>query len=99
VKKINSISKRTVQPHCQIKYKTRVKSPNEKQPINPITSLRMPQRRNEKQTSPVLEERAFQLSWWRLSKLKMSSCATNPLLPWYLSTLARMLVWVVGNSN
>lgn len=78
VEKINSISKRAVRPHCQIKYKTSIKNPDEKQPINPITPPKTPQRQNEKQTSPALQERAFQLSWWIPSKKNELLCNKAP---------------------
>lgn len=99
MQKINSISKRTVQPHCQVKYKTRVKSPNEKQPINPITLPRMPQRQNEKQTSQYWRRGLSSCHGGNFPKKKMSSCATLVFLLWYPSILARMLDWVVGNSK
>lgn len=70
VEKINSISKRAVRPRCQIKYITSIKNPNEKQPINPTTPPKMLEGKKKKkqQTSPVLQERAFQLSSWISSK-------------------------------
>ena len=36
------------------------------------------QRQNEKQTSPVLQERAFQLSWWIPSKKNELLCNKAP---------------------